>query len=97
VGGPWKDTEVKAGEPSDAYLMHGYENRALTIDHNSKVPVKFTIEMDVLGTGQWAVDKVIEVKPGEKAQHVFDRGNPARWVRLKSDQACQVTAIFKYD
>ncbi len=26
-GGPWKDTAVKAGEVSDAYLMTGYDGK----------------------------------------------------------------------
>ncbi len=97
VGGAWKDTNVKPGEPSDAYLMHGYETRQLALSHNSKVPVKFTVEVDVLGTGQWSTYKVLELDPGENTHHAFPAGHPARWVRLKSDQACQATAIFKYD
>jgi hypothetical protein len=96
-GGPWKDTDVKPGVPSDPYLMHGYENRLLTLEHNAKVPVKFTIEVDVLGTGQWQTYKVLELQPGENTHHAFPPGHPARWVRLKSDQACQASAIFKYD
>ena len=27
VGGPWKHTAVKAGKPSDAYLMTGYDKK----------------------------------------------------------------------
>ncbi len=97
VGGPWKNTDVKPGEPSDAYLMHGYENRLLTLSHDAKAPVKFTVEVDVLGTGLWRTDRTLEVAPGEMIDHLFPTGHPARWVRLKSDQACQATATFKYD
>ena len=32
-GGPWKDAAVKAGEPSDPYLMTGYEKKSLTLSH----------------------------------------------------------------
>lgn len=96
-GGPWKETNVEADQPSDAYLMHGYEKRTLALTHNAKAPVKFTVEVDVLGTGQWHPYKTIEVAPGETPQHTFPPGHPARWVRLKADQACQATAIFRYE
>lgn len=97
VGGPWKDTAVKAGAPSDAYLMHGYEKRNLVIEHDAKSPVKFTVEVDVLGTGQWTTYKVLEVAPGKKANESFPAGHPARWVRLKADQDCKASATFKYN
>ncbi|MDQ3814687.1 MAG: hypothetical protein M3347_12145, partial [Armatimonadota bacterium] len=32
-GGPWKDTAVKGGEPSDPYLMTGYDAKRLTLSH----------------------------------------------------------------
>jgi hypothetical protein len=97
VGGPWKDTQVKAGEASDAYLMHGYENRVLALSHDSKAPVKFTIEVDVLGTGEWRTYKVLELAPGAKTEHAFPAGHPARWVRLKADRDCEATAMFTYE
>ena len=31
VGGPWKETAVKAGVPSDAYLMNGFDRKALVL------------------------------------------------------------------
>jgi hypothetical protein len=37
------------------------------------------------------------VAPGETPQHTFLPGHPARRVRLKVDQACQATAMFKYE
>jgi hypothetical protein len=30
-GGPWKNTAVKAGIPSDQYLMNGYDRKTLTL------------------------------------------------------------------
>jgi hypothetical protein len=56
-----------------------------------------TIEVDVLGTGDWHPYKVIEVPPGSGTRHAFPAGHPARWVRLKADQACRATATFLYE
>ena len=97
VGGPWKDTEVKAGEPSDPYLMHGYENRRLALSHNAKGSVKMTVELDVLGTGQWHTYKEFDVAAGKSVDVTFPAGHPARWARVKVDQDCRATATFTYE
>jgi hypothetical protein len=34
-GGPWKDSAVKPGEPSDPYLIGLYDKRTLEISHGS--------------------------------------------------------------
>ena len=35
VGGPWKDTAVEPGQPSDPYLMAGYDRKTLTVSHDA--------------------------------------------------------------
>ena len=31
IGGPWKNTEVKAGEPSDPYVMTAYDRKQVNL------------------------------------------------------------------
>ena len=50
-GGPWKGTAVKAGVPSDAYLMTGYDEKSVTI--SADAAAKITLQVDVDGTGLW--------------------------------------------
>ena len=52
---------------------------------------------EYLGTGDWHPYEVIEVAPGRATRHDFPAGHPARWVRVKADQACRATAIFLYE
>ncbi len=61
VGGPWKNTQVKAGEVSDAYLMSGFDQKSLSLSHDASDAVVFTVECDVSGTGLWLPWKQIEI------------------------------------
>ena len=50
-GGPWKNTSVEAGQPSDPYLIGFYDQRSLSLSHNAKETVTFTIKVDPVGHG----------------------------------------------
>jgi hypothetical protein len=97
IGGPWKNTEVKAGQPSDAYLMTGYDHKNLKLSHNSTMPVSFRIEVDISGAGQWVTYKAFTVISGKTVEHQFPDAFAAYWVRLTVDHDCQATAMFRYE
>ena len=59
-GGPWRDAAVQAGEPSDPYLMTGYENKKVQLSHDRPTPVQFTIEVDFLANGTWHTYQTID-------------------------------------
>lgn len=95
-GGPWKNSEVKSGTPSDPYLIGFYDNRSLKLSHDAKEPVTFTIEADPVGTGVWMKYKEVTVKPGETYTHQFPAGIQARWIRFSSNSDCKATALLEY-
>ena len=97
VGGPWKDSAVVAGTPSDPYLIAFYDNRSMELSHKSTPPVTFTIEANPIGHGPWMVYKKVTVKPGETWKHVFPDDFEARWIRLTADQNTTATAWLKYE
>jgi hypothetical protein len=43
-GGPWKDTRVKANEPSEPYLMTGYDEKTLRLSHGNSAPLRIRVE-----------------------------------------------------
>lgn len=96
-GGPWLNSAAKSHEPSDPYLMAGYDRKTLTLSHDAPTPVKFTIEVDVVGDRTWHLYQTIEVPPGKTVTHEFPAGYSAQWVRLKADTACRATAQFDYE
>ncbi|MCL2743204.1 MAG: hypothetical protein FWE67_05065 [Planctomycetaceae bacterium] len=94
IGGVWKNTAVKAGEPSDPYLTTGYDKKSFEISHTSGKTVKFRIELDVCGNGEWLLWKEIEVK--DKTGRV-DIPVDAYWIRAVSDSDTTATVTFYWE
>jgi len=95
-GGPWRKTPVKAGEPSDPFLMTGFDKKVLHLVQRGDSSVTFDIQVDFLGTGEWHSYQSIQVRDGGYAFHVFPPGFSAHWVRLVANAPCTATAQFLY-
>lgn len=95
-GGPWKDSEVKQGIPSDPYLFGFYEKKELSLSHSYKQSVNITIQFDPTGNGDWMTYRQIAVKPGEVSKYEFPNGFEARWIRFVTDTDTRVTAWLEY-
>lgn len=95
LGGPWHDTAVEAGVPSDPYLMYGYEDKRLrlTCEHDTIVE----IQVDPSGTGDWHTCFVSLSEAGKPVEFTFPDGFSAHWVRLVSHADTTATATFIYN
>ena len=96
-GGPWKGTQVGAGEPSDPYLIGFYDKKELNISHTSNETVTFTIEVDPVGNGPWMKWKEVSVKSGEIYTHTFSDAFQSRWIRFTSNKKCEATSWLVYE
>ncbi|MEN3943537.1 hypothetical protein WJU23_19725 [Prosthecobacter sp. SYSU 5D2] len=94
-GGPWKDTSVTAGVPSDPYLFTGYDQKHLTL--TSDKAAKIRVEADITGTGLWVTYQEFDVKPGMETQHTFPPSYGAYWLRCVSDADAVITAQLRYE
>ncbi len=97
AGGPWKDSEVKANEASDPYLIGFYDKRNLKLSHNSPEAIKFKIEAEPIGHGPWMTYQEVIVKPGETFEFAFPETFQSRWIRFSADKNCKATAWLKYE
>jgi hypothetical protein len=97
VGGPWKDSAVEAGKPSDAYLFAGYDARRITLSHSATESVNLAIELDLTGNGLWVPYKTLVVPTGQKVDHTFPVELQARWVRVTADRATTASAVLTYE
>jgi hypothetical protein len=95
VGGPWKQSDVKAGVPSDPYLMTGYDKKTLELTADRDCII--TVEVDVDHWTEFHPFKSFEVKAGEKLTYEFPEGFVAHWVRVKADKDVKATAWFIYE
>jgi hypothetical protein len=95
-GGPWKGTQVNAGESSDPYLIGFYDKKELKLSHDAREPVTFTLEADPVGNGPWMAYKSFTVKPGQTVSFAFPPDFSARWIRFKTDKSCKATTWLDY-
>jgi hypothetical protein len=95
-GGPWWRDRAEADRPSDPYLMTGFDQKVLHITHTAETSVDFHVEVDFVGTQEWASYGSYEVKPGGYVHHEFPAGFSAHWVRMTASRDCVATAQFIY-
>jgi len=95
-GGPWWKQAVKAGEPSDPYLMTGFNKKVIHLSHESADAVEFEVEIDFLGCGEWKTYGKFAVPARGYAHHEFPSGFSAHWLRVKADKSCVATAYLHY-
>jgi hypothetical protein len=95
-GGPWWKTPVKAGEPSDPYLMTGFEHKCLHLFHEEKSTVKFDVELDAPGDGSFKRYETYTVEAGQAIQHAFPTGLGAHWLRVIAHGDAVATAQLHY-
>ena len=93
-GGPWWESRVEPGVPSDPYLMTGFDAKCLHVRHDAGKPIGFHIELDFMGHG--AFERYATLQTDRYAVHTFPSGLSAHWVRIVSDDACTATAQFHY-
>ncbi|MEP1489841.1 MAG: hypothetical protein ABJK28_15585 [Algibacter sp.] len=94
-GGPWKNSQVKANQLSDMYLMTGYDDKTLELE--SDVDTEFELYIHVnhyLDTP--VLFKTFKVKAGEKLTYKFPKGFSAHWAQIKTTNNCKATAWFVY-
>jgi hypothetical protein len=92
-GGPWLDTKVESGVPSDPYLMTGYDKKTLTLQ--SATPTKITIEVDITGNGDWMTYQTVDLN--EEFTHPFPADFQAYWIRFTSSHDTTATAQLVYE
>lgn len=95
-GGPWKNSQVNAGIPSDPYLIGFYDKRSMEISHDAKEPITFIMEVNPIGHGSWMEYKKVIVKAGETYRYQFPENFQARWIRFVADKNCNATIWLNY-
>ena len=93
-GGPWLQTSIKSGIPSDPYLMTGYDKKSMVLESSSTA--KITAQVDLDGTGHWVDYKTFELEANKPLEHQFQPEFQAYWVRFISDTDTKASAQLSY-
>jgi hypothetical protein len=96
VGGPWKNTPVKANELSDHYLMTGYDKKSLHLESDKDVQISLFIHIHHYLKAP-VLFKTFSVKAGEQLNYQFPEGFSAHWIQAKANKDCKATAWFVYE
>ena len=96
-GGPWLNTIVQKGTPSDPYLMTGYDKKILKLANHGAKAVRVSVLLDVAGDGRTSAYKVIEIPAGGEVAHVFESWLNAYWVRFVADEDGVLSAQLTYE
>ena len=94
-GGPWKDSAVKAGVPSDPYIMTAYDKKSIELSSTSAASI--TLEVDIDGTGLWVPYQTFKLEADKAVAHDFPEGYSAYWVRATSDTDASITVQLSYE
>jgi len=86
---------VKAGVPSDPYLMTGYDQKSVRL--LSTADARITLEIDIDGTALWVPYQTFTLKADEAQTHRFPEGFSAYWVRAVSSSDTTATVLFSYE
>ncbi len=95
-GGPWWSEKVIANQPSDPYLMTGFDKKTLHLAHRSKREIEFRVEVDFLGTQEWQHYRSFRVGANGYSHHQFPDGYSAHWLRIVPSDDCRATAYLTY-
>ena len=96
-GGPWLNTAVTKGAPSDPYLMTGYDKKTLTLRNHGAKAVRVSVLLDVAGDGRSTPYRVLEVPAGQELVHAFEPALNAYWVRFVADEDAVLSAQLTYE
>ena len=94
-GGPWKNTQVKANQLSDMYLMTGYDEKTVVLESDVDTQFQLYIHVNHYSSNP-VLFKTFQLKAGQKITYKFPKGFSAHWAQLKANNDCIATAWFVY-
>eukprot|EP01065_Artemidia_motanka_P048573 TRINITY_DN7853_c0_g1_i1.p1 TRINITY_DN7853_c0_g1~~TRINITY_DN7853_c0_g1_i1.p1 ORF type:complete len:526 (+),score=122.31 TRINITY_DN7853_c0_g1_i1:62-1579(+) len=101
-GGPWRRTRVGGGEPSDPYLMTGFDRKALHLETHNGTDCTVQVQIDYTGVAgnlpgyEWRTVTAVRLAADGYSFYAFPDGFSAHWVRFVADGPCVVTAFLHY-
>ena len=96
-GGPWKNTFVQADEPSDPYLMTGYDSKILRLENHSATANIITMECDVAGDGRFSLYQAFSLAPHQSLEVKLPDWLNAYWTRFTAKQDGKISAQLNYE
>lgn len=97
IGGPWYETPVKAGQPSDPYLMNGFDQKTIHIQNLSDEPIEVKFQVDFLSNDTWHHFTTVTVPARNYNYYMIPQGYSAQWIRAVSNKDAKLTVQLIYN
>lgn len=95
-GAIWLNEKIAANSTSEPFLFAGWKKRMAWINNAGSDDVKFSLEVDATGNGNWKPLRSVSVKAGQSASITFATTETGEWIRVKNDKATTATINFNY-
>jgi len=96
-GGPWKNSLVKASEPSDPYIMTGYDKKKITLENHRDTNNAVIMECDVAGDGRFSFYETFNLIPHQTLEVQLPEWLNAYWVRFTPSNDGKMTVQLTYE
>jgi hypothetical protein len=83
-GAVWHQEPVKRDVPSDPFLVAGYDEWSLLLEHDLRAAVTFTLEVDKRGDNNWTKLETLAVEPKQIHRFVRPRDFTGEWLRVSA-------------
>ena len=97
-GSVWLNESVKAQVSSDPYLLTGFTQRVLHLEHDGKADTTFTIEVDEQGNNQWKIWNEVTLSRRINNKWLeIPKDLKAVWLRIKTNRDVAIlSATLQY-
>ncbi len=99
-GGVWVREAVRAGQPSEPFLLagsQGFHDRVVHLAHEEDAPRTFTLEVSSWETATWKELACVSVPARGYVFFSVPRSVDGEWIRVTTDRdAARATAYFHY-
>ncbi len=93
-GGPWISDQVKAYDPSDPFLISGFDRIMIFSNQQSVETLNISVEKRLRGATNWEKIEQIELKKGIPGINIFTNSGEDEWIRFTTDQdADELTVV----
>jgi hypothetical protein len=81
-------------EPSDPFLFAGFKHKGVHLTHDNSEPVRFTLETDFQGNGNWSRLKQVTVSANGYLWCELGGQNLGPWIRIRTDRNYDHATVY---
>ena len=86
-GGPWVDQAAQADEPSEPYLIAGFDHVVVHFAIEDPLAVDMDVEIDTEGADEWTRQTTVQVPANGYAYYILPPDTKGQWIRFRTGRS----------